>query len=66
MVEQTIKVSLAGMRELELLVLPSPAGVFKMQQLTLTDKGIPVEYILSSYRGDSNKFHSILQADMSW
>jgi GntR family transcriptional regulator len=59
--DQSIEAALAGVRELELLELTPPAAVLKMQRLTLTSDGVPVEYVLSAYRGDRYKFHSILQ-----
>jgi len=59
--EQSIEAALASARELELLELTPPAAVLRMQRLTLTDNGVPVEYVLSTYRGDRYKFHSILQ-----
>jgi len=59
--EQSIEAALAGARELELLELTPPAAVLKMQRLTLTDDGVPIEYVLSTYRGDRYKFHSTLQ-----
>jgi GntR family transcriptional regulator len=63
--EQTIEAALAGKREIELLELTPPAAVFKMQRLTMTSDGLPVEYVISSYRGDRYKFQSVLQARMS-
>lgn len=59
--EQSIEAVLADPRELELLVLTSPSAVLKMQRLSKTAEGTPVEWVLSSYRGDRFVFHSILQ-----
>lgn len=59
--EQTIEAALATPRELELLELIPPAAVLRMQRLTLAD-ALPVEYVLSVYRGDRYKFRSVLQA----
>jgi GntR family transcriptional regulator len=60
--EQTLEAALGGPREIELLELTPPAAVLRMQRLTLTTDGVPVEYVLSVYRGDRYKFHSALQA----
>jgi GntR family transcriptional regulator len=60
--EQRIEASLAGARELALLELTPPAPVLRMQRLTLTTDGIPVEWALSSYRGDRYSVRSILIA----
>jgi len=59
--EQTLEAALAGPHEIELLELAPPAAVLRMQRLTLTADGVPVEYVLSVYRGDRYKFHSTLQ-----
>jgi GntR family transcriptional regulator len=59
--EQSIEAALAGAREIELLQLIPPAAVLKMQRLTLNGDGEPIEYVLSSYRGDRYKFRSTLQ-----
>jgi GntR family transcriptional regulator len=58
---QTIEAALAGPRELELLQLAHPAAVLRMQRLTLAGM-VPVEYVISAYRGDRYKFRSALQA----
>jgi GntR family transcriptional regulator len=60
--EQTIEAALADGRELELLELTPPAAVLKMQRLTSTDGGAPLEYVCSTYRGDRYKFRSVLQS----
>ena len=60
--EQTIEAALADPRELELLGLTPPAAVLKMQRLTSTDAGVPLEYVFSTYRGDRYKFRSVLQS----
>lgn len=59
--EQTLEAALAGPRELDLLKLTPPAAVQHIQRLTFRQDGIPVEYVLSTYRGDRYKFRSILQ-----
>ena len=59
--EQSIEATLAGLREIELLQLTPPAAVLKMQRLTLNGNGEPIEYVLSTYRGDRYKFRSTLQ-----
>lgn len=58
--EQRIEAALAGPRELELLELASPAAVMKIQRLTKTGDGTPVEWVVSAYRGDRYAFHSVL------
>jgi GntR family transcriptional regulator len=63
--EQSLEAALADPRELELLGLTPPAAVLRMQRLTMRDDGVPVEYVLSAYRGDRYKFHSTLQARVS-
>jgi len=60
--EQSIEAALAAPREIELLKLTPPAAVLKMQRLTLTGDGVPVEYVHSVYRGDRYKFRSMLQS----
>lgn len=59
--EQTIEAALAEPRELELLRLSAPAAVLRIQRLTFASNGVPVEYVLSTYRGDRYKFRSTLQ-----
>jgi GntR family transcriptional regulator len=59
--DQSIEAALAAPREIELLKLTPPAAVLKMQRLTSTADGVPVEYVLSVYRGDRYKFRSVLQ-----
>jgi GntR family transcriptional regulator, N-acetylglucosamine utilization regulator len=64
--EQTIEAALAGKHEAELLEAASPAPIFRIQRLSMTSDGRPVEYVISSYRGDRYKFHSVLlQSRMS-
>lgn len=64
--EQTFEAALAGKREAELLEIVSPAAIFKIQRLSMTRDGMPIEYVLSAYRGDRYKFHSVLlQSRMS-
>lgn len=59
--EQSIEAALAAPREIELLKLMPPAAVLKMKRLTFSADGIPVEYVLSTYRGDRYKFRFMLQ-----
>jgi len=59
--EQIIEAGLAGPHDLELLELVAPAPVLRMQRLSRAGN-VPVEYVVSAYRGDRYKFHSILQA----
>ncbi len=64
--EQTIESALAVKREADLLEVATPAAVFRMQRLSMTNDGLPVEYVVSVYRGDRYKFHSVLlQSRMS-
>lgn len=58
--EQTIEAGLAEPPELELLQLVPPAAVLKMERLTFTDRDVPVEYVVSTYRGDQYKFRASL------
>jgi GntR family transcriptional regulator len=60
--DQSIEAGLAESRELELLELVAPAAVLRIQRTTFTGHGMPVEYVLSTYRGDRYKFRSTLQA----
>jgi GntR family transcriptional regulator len=59
--EQTIEAALAEPHEIKLLRLKPPAAVLKIQRLTTTADGVPIEYVLSAYRSDRYKFHSQLQ-----
>ena len=64
--EQTIEAALVGKREAELLEVVPPAAIFKMQRMSMSNEGTPVEYVVSAYRGDRYKFHSVLmQSRMS-
>lgn len=60
--EQTIEAALAEPRELDLLELAAPAAVLRFRRLTFAGDGVPVEWVLSTYRGDRYKFRSTLQA----
>ncbi len=59
--EQTIEAGLAGPIELELLQITPPAAILKMERLTFTNREAPVEYVVSTYRGDQYKFRANLQ-----
>jgi GntR family transcriptional regulator len=59
--EQTMEAALASPAEIELLSLQPPAAVLRIERLTYAYDGLPVEYVLSTYRGDRYKFRSILQ-----
>lgn len=63
--EQTIESALASHRELEKLQLIPPAAVLKIQRTTYGADGAPIEYVLSTYRGDRFKFRSTLGAGTS-
>jgi len=60
--EQSIEAALATSRELELLELVGPAAVLRIQRATYSSDHVPVEYVLSTYRGDRYKFRSTLRA----
>jgi GntR family transcriptional regulator len=60
--EQWIEAALAGSREQELLELPNPAAVLRIKRLTRTVDGTPVEWVVSTYRGDRYAIHSVLPA----
>lgn len=59
--QQTIEAGLATAQECSALQVAPPAAVLKMQRLTHAGSGVPVEYVLSTYRGDRYKLHSTLQ-----
>ena len=59
--EQTITAALADRREADALGLQLPAAVLKIQRLMRREDGLPVEFVLSSYRGDRYKLHSTPQ-----
>lgn len=60
--EQVLEAVIADAEEQALLELTSPAAVMRMQRLTVDSDGAPVEFVLSSYRGDRYKFRFALQA----
>lgn len=60
--EQVLEAVVADVEEMALLELTSPAAVMRMQRLTVDSDGTPVEFVLSSYRGDRYKFRFALQA----
>jgi GntR family transcriptional regulator len=60
--EQVLEAAVADAEELALLELTPPAPVMRMQRLTVDRDGAPVEYVLSSYRGDRYKFRFALHA----
>ncbi|MCS6828574.1 MAG: phosphonate metabolism transcriptional regulator PhnF [Caldilinea sp.] len=60
--EQVLEAAVADVDEVRLLELTPPAAVMRMQRLTVDSEGAPVEYVLSSYRGDRYKFRFHLQA----
>jgi len=60
--EQVLEAAVADVDEVRLLELTPPAAVMRMQRLTVDSEGEPVEYVLSSYRGDRYKFRFHLQA----
>lgn len=63
--EQRIEAALATARELELLQMVSPAAVLRMRRLTLTADRTPVEWVLSTYRGDRYSFYTTLSARLA-
>jgi len=60
--EQVLEAAVADVDEVRLLELTPPAAVMRMQRLTVDSEGEPVEYVLSTYRGDRYKFRFHLQA----
>ncbi len=60
--EQGIEAGLADQEELTLLQMYPPAAVLRMERSTFTEQDAPVEYTVSSYRGDRYKFRATLQA----
>lgn len=60
--DQVLEAAVADADEIELLELTPPAAVMRMQRLTVDSDGEPVEFVLSSYRGDRYKFRFALQA----
>lgn len=60
--EQVLEAVVADAEEMALLELTPPAAVMRMQRLTVDSDGEPVEFVLSSYRGDRYKFRFALQA----
>lgn len=60
--EQVLEAAVANVEEMRLLELTVPAAVMRMQRLTVDSNGEPVEYVLSSYRGDRYKFRFALHA----
>jgi GntR family transcriptional regulator len=60
--EQRIEAGLASPRELELLEMTAPAAVLRMRRLTRDASGVPVEWVLSTYRGDRYAFRTMLSA----
>ena len=59
--DQTIEATLATPQEAELLKLTPPAATLHIERLTVRQDGQPIEYVLSTYRGDRYKFRSQLQ-----
>lgn len=60
--EQVLEAAVADAGELALLEMTPPAAVMRMQRLTVDNEGEPVEFVLSSYRGDRYKFRFALHA----
>ena len=58
--DQTIEAALSTPQEAELLKLTPPAAMLHIERLTLRQDGQPIEYVLSTYRGDRYKFRSQL------
>jgi DNA-binding GntR family transcriptional regulator len=47
------------------LGLASPAAVLRMQRLTRGIDGAPIEWVLSTYRGDRYAFRTTLSAGLA-
>jgi len=60
--EQVLEAAVGDAGENELLEVTPPAAVMRMQRLTVDSAGEPVEFVLSTYRGDRYKFRFALQA----
>jgi GntR family transcriptional regulator len=58
--EQTLEARLASPREVELLRLGPTAAVLHLERVTVRHDGVPVEYVISAYRGDRYKFRTTL------
>jgi GntR family transcriptional regulator len=58
--EQTIGAALADAREAEHLGLRLPAAVLKLQRVTQRQDGVPVAFMLATYRGDRHTLHTTL------
>ncbi|MBW7882041.1 MAG: GntR family transcriptional regulator [Caldilineaceae bacterium] len=59
--EQAIEAAVAEPYECDMLNLAPPAAVMRMQRLTIDSAGTPVEYVVSTYRGDRYKYRFTLQ-----
>ncbi len=60
--EQLLEAAVGDSGEHELLEVTPPTAVMRMQRLTVDSIGEPVEFVLSTYRGDRYKFRFTLQA----
>ena len=58
---QTIEAALADERELGLLEMSPPAAVLRLQRLTMSSAGRSIEFVISTYRGDSYRLRSVLE-----
>ena len=61
--EQTIEARMAEPYECEALELEDPMPVLSITRVTYSDKGHPVEYVRSVYRGDKYRLHTTLMRD---
>ena len=61
--EQTLEANLANEEELFHLELIAPAPVLRIQRITYRQDGLPIEFVLSTYRGDRYKFSTVLQSN---
>ena len=60
--EQVLEAAVGDADESALLEVTPPTAVMRMQRLTVDSDGAPVEFVLSTYRGDRYKFRFVLQA----
>ncbi|MCW1968793.1 MAG: GntR family transcriptional regulator [Anaerolineae bacterium] len=60
--EQSLEANLANDDELLHLQLIAPAAVLRIQRITYRQDGLPIEFVLSTYRGDRYKFSTVLQS----
>lgn len=63
--DEVVEAGLASTRDARLLRIKKNAPVFFLTRVSYTEKGQPVEYVRSTYRGDRWKIVNRLTADQS-